>query len=520
VTGRFAAGRFTLPGASIARAFRADRRLAIAFAVLACGALAPLFATPILPFPDLPSNVASASLLFRTALQQPTVTPFYRVAWLPFPYWTSYLIVGSSSLLFGPFIAAKLLVALIVLLLPLALLRLALALGRDPRLCLCGFLLSWDHNLYAGWHAYGLGMVIGVVVLAKIVDAADDPRAAARIIPWSAALALTHAMAVLFVAFAAPLLVAAQRPTIRRVKAIAIALSGAAIMIVPWLVTRTPSPSEGGPPMGWHFEYATASQKVAGLFAFSLDNLHGSLAEVAAALAFAFLLLAPAAFVCARKTELDTSDAQHRWAGAKIALAALILYAVLPMAIYGPLNHWYTYPRYASYLLALLPFVPPLRKLAVAWMVPVLAIALALNIATVRAFAEFGARARPFLQIIDAVPAGARLLPLEYVDKDPAIKLSPLAHLHSYITTKGLYDPHMLDNPDAPIRYREGKGIPRISWLGPREFSLAKYAPYYDYILVQGLASDPFTTEADAGGYRVRLVGEAGIWRLYAVTKS
>src|SRR5262249_20749776 len=84
------------PGASVARALRADRQLAIAFAVLSCGALAPLFATPILPFPDLPSNVACASLLIRTALHQASVTPFYRVDWLPFPYWTSYLVVGIS----------------------------------------------------------------------------------------------------------------------------------------------------------------------------------------------------------------------------------------------------------------------------------------------------------------------------------------------------------------------------------------------------------------------------------------
>jgi hypothetical protein len=62
-----------------------------------------------------------------------------------------------------------------------------------------GFLLAWDHNLYAGWQAYGLGMAIGIVVLAKIIEVSDDPRAAVRVIPWSVFLALTHAMPVLFV---------------------------------------------------------------------------------------------------------------------------------------------------------------------------------------------------------------------------------------------------------------------------------------------------------------------------------
>ena len=109
-----------LPGTTIARALRADRQLAIAFAILSCGALAPLFVTPILPFPDLPSNVAGPSLLMRTAFRQASVLPFYRIDWFPFPYWTAYLLLGSSSVLFGPFVGAKLLAALVILLLPLA----------------------------------------------------------------------------------------------------------------------------------------------------------------------------------------------------------------------------------------------------------------------------------------------------------------------------------------------------------------------------------------------------------------
>jgi len=333
-------------------------------------------------------------------------------------------------------------------------------------------------------------------------------------------LALTHAMAVLFVAAGALSWFVAARPTIRRAKAIAVALSGSAVVVVGWLLAREPSSgSQAGRPR-WHFDFATASEKVTGLFTYSLDSLGGAFGEVTAALAFGLLLLGPVALACARNTDLQPPDDQRRWSGAAIALAALLLYVGLPMAIYGPLNHWYTYPRYATYLLALLPFVPPIRKLATGWMVPVLAVALFFNAATTRAFAGFGARVRPFLQIADAVPAGARLLPLEFVHEDPAVKLLPLAHLHSYITTKGLYDPHMLDNHDAPIRYRDGLAIPRIPWLGPRDFTLAQYAPHYDYILVQGLSSDPFPASPAAGGYHVSLVREAGIWRLYQVVRD
>lgn len=508
-----------LPGTTIARALRADRQLAIAFAILSCGALAPLFVTPILPFPDLPSNVAGASLLMRTAFRQASVLPFYRIDWFPFPYWTAYLLLGSSSVLFGPFVGAKLLAALVILLLPLSLLRLALALRRDPRLCLWGFLLSWDHNLYAGWHSYGLGMALGFVVLARVIDAADDPRAAVRVIPWSMLLALTHAMAVLFVGLAAALLFVASRPTIRRAKTYVVALAGSAIVVVAWLLARTLSSRTTDSQARWHFDYPSASEKVISFFSFSLDNLWGTFGEVTAALAFGLLLIGPVAFFSARKTEPANAESD-RWSAAAIAFAALALYIALPMAIYGPINHWYTYPRYASYVLAMLPFVPPARRIAPGWMVAAVAVALAGDVATTRAFVGFGTRVRPFLQIVDAVPAGTRLLPLELVDQDPAVKSPPLAHLHSYISAKGLYDPHMFDNPDTPIRYRDGLAIPRISWRGPRDFTLARYAPHYDYILVQGLVSDPLAASATAGGYRVHLVREAGLWRLYAVDKG
>jgi hypothetical protein len=122
--------------------------------------------------------------------------------------------------------------------------------------------------------------------------------------------------------------------------------------------------------------------------------------------------------------------------------------------------------------------------------------------------------------MVDAVPAGARLLPLELVDQDAAVKPPPLAHLHSYISAKGLYDPHMFDTAATPIRYREGLTIPRISWLGPRGFTLGRYAPHYDYILVQGLAADPLAAAPAEAGYHVRLVREAGIWRLYEIIKG
>jgi hypothetical protein len=189
----------------------------------------------------------------------------------------------------------------------------------------------------------------------------------------------------------------------------------------------------------------------------------------------------------------------------------------MPMTIHGPIEHWYTFPRYASYLLASLLLVPRIRQLPFWALAPGVALAFASNVTTTVAFRSFGERTRPFLEIVDGVPSGTRLLPLEFVDGDPVTTMAALAHVHSYIAAKGVYDPHLFDNPSTPVQSRSDLSIPGIGWFGPRGFSLARYAAHYDYILVQGLKDDPFIRESAVSGYRVRLEKEAGIWRLYRV---
>jgi hypothetical protein len=504
-----------LPGASVLAALRADRAFAAAFALLALGAWAPLFATPVLPFPDLHTNVAGATMLVRTLVHDPNALRFYRVDWLPYPYWTLYLLLGGLNLVVGPFLAAKLVVALLVVLLPLAVMRLLLSFGQDPRLSLWAFLASWDHNLFAGWHSYGLGMALALVLLAKTVDAGDDARAAARVIPWSLLVALTHAMAVLYVVLTAALIALAPPATWRRARAYAIALSGSVILLVPWIASQLQAwRAPGGLPFA--ADYPSVSEKVSGFFVFSLDDLHGRFGELAAALAFVLLLLGPLAIALTSELR-ERSDPRRAW-GACVAASALLLYALLPMSLYGPITHWYAYPRYATYALLGLLLAPAARRVGAAWLAVAIVVALAGDVATTVAFRRFGARVRPFVALADAVPAGARLLPLEYVADDDTVKFAPLAHVHSYLTAKGIYDPHLSDVSHVPIRYRDGLGIPRVPWLGPpRPFSFAAYAPHYDYVLVQGREQDPFPAQPAAGGYHVTLVREGGLWRLYRV---
>jgi hypothetical protein len=82
-------------------------------------------------------------------------------------------------------------------------------------------------------------------------------------------------------------------------------------------------------------------------------------------------------------------------------------------------------------------------------------------------------------------------------------------------TRARVYDPHLFDNPNRPIVYRPERKLPAPGWNQADQFRLG-HARFYDYVLVQGLARDPFVHDPTAGGV-VRPVTDSGIWRLYQV---
>src|SRR5512146_1552692 len=104
----------------------ADRPLGIAMLVLALFALLPLFATPFLPLADLPDNVAQGALLPDIIFKRGLAAYHYRVRWAPVPYWTTHVLIGLLSPIMGVINAGKVMVALVLLGIPLAVMRVLL----------------------------------------------------------------------------------------------------------------------------------------------------------------------------------------------------------------------------------------------------------------------------------------------------------------------------------------------------------------------------------------------------------
>jgi hypothetical protein len=507
---------FALPRSrtSLRQAFVADRFLlwtTVALLALAC---VPLFLTPFLPFSDLGINTASADLIWDTAAGVHPAATFYDVQFSPLPYWTTYGLCAVLGKLFGPLVAAKLLTALILAIVPLGTMRLLLALGRDARLGLWAFAVSWEHNLYAGWMAMMLGVGLASFVLAWMLDA-ETPGDGARIAPYAALIGLTHVQATWLFGLAGGVLTFTSGPLRRRLLVHAIVFAGTLAVVVPWLV-GTMAAGGGGGGSTFTFEWHSPAHKLSQFFAYSLDNFTRADAERAAAVTFVVLVVGPLLLGL-----LPAQPVRHRLAPVLLLGVAAGLYALLPFAIGGPISHWYTYPRYSTVVLLWLLLIPRarLRGWATAAVLPGVLAALLMDGKAIEQFASFGQRTRPYLDIIAQVPPKAAVLAvvLDDNDADPDLKLPPYHQFYAYITAFGHgYSPYLWNNNSIPLIYRPGTGLPAPGWNGV--FSMDAHGKFYDYVMVQGHAhGDPIAAAVGSDGRRPRLISERDRWRLYSL---
>ena len=288
------ASGFLLRNSKLLRAFRGDSLLAGLTLLLVIGGLLPLFVCRFIPLADLPGNAGAASLLFDAAFGHGAAAKYYVVNYAPTPYWTAYLFMASVSSVFDVLVAAKAIVGLLVVLLPLVTMRLLIALRRDPRLGLWAFALSWEHNLYFGWVTYLLGMSLALLATAWIIEL-EKPRDALRVFVLSVLVALSHIQAVAFLGLAVLLLLVISRPFVRSAVNICLGASGALVPILPWLAAHL-KPGAGGKKAGpsFSFELHTPSEKLHKFAEYCLDNVPTPSAQWVMAGVFLLLLLGPA----------------------------------------------------------------------------------------------------------------------------------------------------------------------------------------------------------------------------------
>lgn len=494
------------------RMFRSDRYLTLATLVLSVSALAPLLATPMLPLIDLGSNVGAAMLLDDAAFGSGVVAQHFHVQRGIIPYWTGYLLLAALEHVVGVLWAMKLVVGLCVVSFPIALMRVLYASGRSPYIGLGAFMLTWDTNLYWGWFTFQLGMSLSLWALAWVIEMRRW-RDVAKLAVLAAVVAVTHVHAVAYALTTGGLLILLKRPLRDALKQGSVVLACCLGMLLPWLLRNSGSSSTTS--RGFHAEQHPLGQKLASLYSFSLDNLPQQ--QTLTAFAFLLFLILPAVMSVLPQRQLTPLQ---RRAPIAILLAALLLYTLVPFAIHSPIVHWWTYPRFATYVLLGLLICPAPDWSRWRWVLltPVAATAIALHVGVFQQSRAYRDYVSPYLDIIAAIEPNSRLLPLDLDDaRFKGTRFPSVGQLHGYAAAMtSSYDGHLFDYPTHPLLYRRDRILPHPSWFKPAEFEMTKHGVYYDYIIVHPLDLDPIAKNPGARA-RVDLVREAGAWRLYRV---
>lgn len=505
-----------VPDRSLLRVFRDDRPLALATLVMALVSLAPLTASSVLPFVDLPHHAALSRLLWDVAFQDGSAAAHYAIDPSPMPYWTLYLVLAPLIRLFGVIWGTKVAVALCALSVPLGLMRLLGALGRSAWAGLPAFVLLWDYSLCFGWLNHVLGVGLAFFALAELWSA-ESPRAALRVWPWGAFLALTHVLPFGFFGLAAVISCLVLPGTRKRIAQITgCALSVPSLTLLPWLARSisTPAAHTQAATRGPNLLWDSIATKVSSLLAFTTFGAHVSHeALVAAAVAFLLLIGGPLCLLLLAK-EPRSKPASL---AAVPAFTALLLYLALPLSVMRPVEHWGTYPRFASILLLSLWLIPAPR-LRGARALGVFATALTaagwVSMETRRELLALDLEVAPFWEVLRHVPSGARLLPLCY-DNTYSYSRRPLGEsLHAYITAStGGYNPYLFGQPTNPVHYIAARRLPAPPSWGrrPELFSMRRHGRFYDYILVLGTEDDPVPEDG------VALVVALERYKLYRV---
>ncbi len=496
------------------RLFRDDPLLSVCTLILSVVVLWPLFVTPILPLVDMGSHVGATGVMDDVVLGRGIAPSHYEINPRLIPYWTVYIVMALAEHFVGPFVAAKLAVGGVVLLLPVSAMRLFAAFGRSPRIGLLVFILSWDTNLYWGWLTFQYGMALALFAVAQMFEARTF-KDALKIIPLTIIIALTHVFGVALAGLAGGLLCLLRRPFWKGVAVHAVALSGCLVALLPWVYQKFEGAA--APAAKARFEWHTPAHKIQHIYTYTLANVPDHM-EVSTA-AFAMLWIAPAVLALVRKRELQR---EQRFAPLMVVLASLALYFALPFAVAGPVEHWWTYPRYGTYILiALLALPSPrLQGRGMLALLPGLAACVALHAAVAGQFREYGRYVRPYLQIIAAMPKDVSFFPLDLDDRRfKGTRDAVLGQLHGYAAAAtSSYDPHLFDQPYSPLLYRKPRKLPTINWFRPGTFTMKDHGRFYDYIIVHPVDRDPIAAN-EQWKKDVEIVREAGPWRLYKVKR-
>ena len=324
-----------------------------------------------------------------------------------------------------------------------------------------------------------------------------------------------HPLAVLAFAISALVLMLAHRPPWPHLAKTFALLSPAAMFFtwqILWPRVSFVKPKETGP----KFEgiYLAKDAAIRDFPQYAMDPVSGSFDKIILLILLAVIAAWLALDVVTQWKEPRRSvrELLFRYRTGLLAAAMLILYSVIPFQLVHPFEWWFVGVRYAPlvcFFALLLPSGEPRGIRAGLLAVGVIA-AMALPVHVSEKYAQFDARVRPFVRMVERAPRGTNVLLLRMgLRTDPAVNWAIFDQFAAWVQIiHGGYS--AAGWGETAHLFTTKRMLPGPPYWEHELFNADEHAGPYDYIIVHNETKPLF----DGGGFR-RIDAE-GAWTMYA----
>ncbi len=491
------------------------------FAALAVACAWPLVQASYPPIQDLPQHLAAIRVLHDHGDPALGFARFFELDLLATQYLAYYLTADLLAHLVGVEPANRVLVITSVVATPYALRSLLDALGKDGRMALLAFPLSYNAHLILGFLNFLAAIPLMLWGLALAVRQRRNPRTGRAV--GIAVLALvcfyTHVVPFALLGLGAGLIALTRDP-----KALARGLAPllpATVAGAAWAL-RSPAgqatvTAARGSDSGPEPVFLPAAAALERVPMWMTDVLRG---DVDRALLWAWAGLALAALVAGAVQHVrsheprDGVGATIGWRLALLSPLCVLLYFVMPTS-YDWI--WPIAPRFPLLAAVLVPILLPRSSelFARGVLVGAFVISAASFYHVGDAFADFETEeVGDFDEALAHIPAGQKVAGLIFARGSRHVSFSPFIHYVAYYQARkgGAVMFTFADFPQSPFRFvahnRPPRVPPRWEWMPQRV--RPRQLTWYDYVLVRG---GPGAVARPGSGFELRYGGRR--WSVY-----
>ncbi len=526
----------------------------VGYAILLPFLLAPLFATRLLPGLDLPFHIAAADMLAKAGDPASPYAPYYEGGLRLAPYAAHFLALDVLGKVMGLLVAHKLIIALYIAGLPLAMASLLAACGRSRVPALLAFPLAYNLTLHYGFVSFALSLPVVLLLLASMAKLALTRGRRLVMLWWSVTavvaflLYLCHLQNFLYGICAALAFAVLVPATWRRKLVATAALAPSVALLALWQITT--APVAGQAPLtlavAWHILKRHRLSDLGHrplrvdiwqrILLLPMHAMRGFVDGVNLPACRALCFIAGAFFVVGLVAGLlywagllgpqTSRGVRSRSITAAVVIAflgALTAYIALPHHL-QEMELMTFFPRFSVLVLLMLLLLVPAGLLRLrgplAWLLPVPALVLGISYGR-QLFLHYRAYAGEvagFVDLAERVAPGGKAIGLMFDRKSKVMSVeSAMVGIPDFYPALrpapgSMAPPAYCGLRHMPCRVKLGRNFITSPWV-PASFAPASMLEIFDYVFTRGLPPglDLFR------GYHgmVELVGTAPPWALF-----